>query len=77
MKSLKSKFELALVQVNNLTEKKRLLGAEILEHVLTAQRYHKNKQDHHHKMQKIEANVAAKECLAVLQLDCNQLKKAK
>ncbi len=72
-----SKLESTLAQVKELTEKKRLVDVEMSELVVRAQRYNKKEQKHVHEMQKIEANNAAKECLAVLQLDITNLKKVK
>ncbi len=43
--------------------------------VVRAHWYDENVQKHVYEMQKIEADIAAKECLAVLQLDITNLKK--
>jgi hypothetical protein len=77
IRSLNSKLESALDQVKEPTEKKRLVEAEMSELVMRAQRYDENEPKHVHEMQKIEANIAAKEHPAVLQLDITNLKKAK
>ncbi len=77
IRSLNSMLESALAQVKELTEKKRLVDLEMLELVMRSQRYDKNEQKHVHEMQKIEANIAAKERLALLQLDETNLKKLK
>jgi hypothetical protein len=75
IRSLNSKLESALAQVKELTEKKRLVEVEMSELVVRAQTYDENEQKHVHKMQKFKANIAAKEHLAVLQLDVTNLKR--
>jgi hypothetical protein len=62
--------------VKDLEDKKKQLNLEILEHIMSAQRFNKSKQKHQHDLEKNKANVAAKACLAAINVDCNQLKKA-
>ncbi len=62
--------------MKDLDEKKKQLDTEISEHLMRAQRFNESEQKHLHELEKIKANILAKACLAAINVDCNQLKKA-
>ncbi len=76
LRTLKSNLEYAFLHVKDLEEKKKQLDLEILEHIMSAQRFNESEQKHQHNLEKNEANVVAKARLSAINVDCNQLKKA-